>query len=339
MTQKLTNPPMVMTSKKMASEKMTSKNNCSENRSGKRSGKTWKRLSRLVGVAILTSSLWTSSVLAKDPFRTSNARPISDSTEAAFEAFFKQGNYKAAANHLSKLDTNDPLALALKASLLYTDYLGEKDKEKRPAVLDQFRSYGGQTRDAANRLLAKDPMRGNLYLAVSHFFDGVYAFTKEGSLKGTAQVLGELQEIMKYLNAAEAQSPNDPELNLLRGFMDVYVGLYLPLSTPTKGLERLDKFATPRYLADRGLAMGYLELKQLDKALAAVDRAIAQTPDNPEIAYLKARILVRQGKDQESVPYFEKAIAKQDQLPRGLVREMERALRKTKERLAANSGK
>lgn len=292
-----------------------------------------KQLSRLVGAAIVATSLWTGSVFAKDPFRTSNPRPISDNTQAAFEAFFKKGDYKSAANYLKQLDPNDPLSLAMKASLTYSDMLGERDKAKKAALLEEFQTFAGQTRGAAERLVGSDPLRGNLYLAVSHFFDGVYAFTKEGTVKGTAKVLGELQQILKYLNDAEAKSPNDPELNLLRGYIDVYTGIYMPFSNPDKGIERLQKFASPRYLADRGLAMGYLEMQQYDKAITAVDSAIAAAPENPELWYLKSRILAKQGKDQESVPYLERAVAKKDQLPTGLVREMERALRKTKERL------
>ncbi|MBF2027703.1 MAG: tetratricopeptide repeat protein [Oscillatoriales cyanobacterium C42_A2020_001] len=292
-----------------------------------------KQLSRLVGAAIVATSLWTGSVFAKDPFRTSNPRPINENTQAAFEAFFKKGDYKSAANYLKQLDPNDPLSLAMKASLTYSDMLGERDKAKKTALLEEFQTFASQTRGAAERLVGNDPLRGNLYLAVSHFFDGVYAFTKEGTVKGTAKVLGELQQILKYLNEAEAKSPNDPELNLLRGYIDVYTGIYMPFSNPDKGIERLQKFASPRYLADRGLAMGYLEMQQYDKAITAVDSAITAAPENPELWYLKSRILSKQGKDQESVPYLERAIAKKDQLPNGLVREMERALRKTKERL------
>ena len=292
-----------------------------------------KTLSRVVGTAIVAASLWTGSVFAKDPFRTTNPRPISENTQAAFEAFFKKGDYKSAANYLKQLDPNDPLSLAMRASLTYSDMLGERDKAKKTAMLEEFQTFATQTRGAAERLMGNDPLRGNLYLAVSHFFDGVYAFTKEGTVRGTAKVLGELQQILKYLNEAEAKSPNDPELNLLRGYIDVYTGIYMPFSNPDKGLERLQKFASPRYLADRGLAMGYLEMQQYDKAITAVESAIAAAPDNPELWYLKSRILAKQGKDQESVAYLERAIAKKDQLPNGLVREMERALRKTKERL------
>jgi len=288
---------------------------------------------RTTGAAIVALSLWTGSVFAKDPFRTTNPRPINDNTQAAFEAFFKKGDYKSAANYLKNLDPNDPLSISMKASLTYSDMLGERDAAKKTALLDQFQSYANQTRDAANRLQGGDPLRSNLYLAVSHFFDGVYAFTKEGTVKGTAKVLGELQQIINYLNTAEAKAPDDPELNLLRGFIDIYSGIYLPFSSPDKGIDRLQRFASPRYLADRGLAMGYLEMNNYDKAMAAVDSAITGAPDNPELWYLKSRILAKQGKDQDSIPYLERAIAKKDQLPTGLVREMERALRKTRERL------
>lgn len=294
---------------------------------------TIRKVARLTGAAIVAVGLWSGSVLAKDPFRTTNPRPINENTQAAFEAFFKKGDYKSAANYLKQLDPNDPLSLAMKASLTYSDMLGERDQGKKAAMLEEFQSFASQTRGAAERLLGNDPLRGNLYLAVSHFFDGVYAFTKEGTVKGTAKVLGELQQILKYLNEAEAKSPDDPELNLLRGYIDVYSGIYLPFSNPDKGIERLQRFANPRYLADRGLAMGYLEMKEYDKAMASVDSAIAAAPDNPELWYLKSRILAKQGKDQDSIPYLEKAIAKKDQLPVGLVREMERALRKTRERL------
>lgn len=296
-----------------------------------------KKFSHFVSAVILASGLWAGSVFARDPFRTTNPRPISENTQAAFEAMFKKGDYKAASNYLKQIDPNEPLAIAMKASMTYTDMLGEKDKERKAALLQEFQSYAGQTRSAAERLLSNDPLRGNLYLAVSHFFDGVHAFTKEGTIKGTAAVLGELQQIMKYLNEAEAKAPNDPELNLLRGYIDVYSGIYLPFSDPNKGFDRLQKFANPRYLADRGLAMGYFEMKEYDKALASVDQAIAQAPENPELWYLKARVLRRQGKIQESVTYLEKALAKRDQLPIGLVKEMEWTLTKTREQLATSS--
>jgi tetratricopeptide (TPR) repeat protein len=294
--------------------------------------------SRLGSVAIAIALLMPGAALAKDPFRSANPAPISDNTAAAFEAFFKQGNYKTAKELLDKkAETTEPLALAMRASLTYSAMLGEKDAAQKAAQLEAFGSYGQQTRTAADALLKsstpRDQLRGNMYQAVSYFFDGVYAFTKEGTVRGTPKVLGALQQITKYLDEAEKIDPKDPELNLLRGYLDVYTGIYLPFSTPDKGLERLQQTAAPRYLADRGLAMGYLELSEYGKAIEFVDKALAVTPDNPEVNYLKARILVKQKNDSASLPYFEKALSKKDQLLPGLVREIERAQRKTKERL------
>jgi tetratricopeptide (TPR) repeat protein len=299
-------------------------------------------VSRAATAAIAIVILGAGSVFAKDPFRTTNPAPISDNTSAAFEAFFKQGNYKAAAELLSKKpEPDEPLALAMKASLTYSTMMGvsKSDQAQKDKLLEEFKGYAAQTNAAAQKLLSTNPLRGNLYLAVSSLFDGVYVFTKEGTVKGTPQALLSLQQIDKYMNEAEKISPNDPELNLLRGYLDVYVGIYLPFSTPEKGLERLQKFASPRYLADRGLAMGYLEMSQYDKAMAAVDSALSVTPDNPDLNYLKAKVLVKQKKDQESLAYFDKALGKKDQLLPALVKEITRAKTKAQERLASNTPK
>ena len=50
----------------------------------------------------------------------------------------------------------------------------------------------------------------------------------------------------------------------------------------------------------------------------AINSALQQTPDNPELLYLKAQILRRQGNEQESLRFFRQALAKQTQLPRNL---------------------
>jgi len=294
-----------------------------------RSSLSPQHLLRIASAVLVSTSLWINPALAKDPFRTSDARPISDRTEAAFKSFFQQGNYKAAANYLKQTDSNDPLALAMKASLLYFTWQGEKDEQHQGALLEQFRSYVSQTRDAAQKLLANDSLRGNLYMAVSYFLEGAYTYSKDGTVKGTPKVLDNLQQAFKSMDAAEAQSPNDPELNLLKGYMDLFIGLNLPFSSPTKAMERLDRYAAPRYLVDRGLALGYRDLGQQSKALASVDRAINLAPDNPDLLYLKAQILVKQGKNRDSIPSLEKALAKKDQLPAGLVKEISRGLDRT----------
>jgi predicted Zn-dependent protease len=50
-----------------------------------------------------------------------------------------------------------------------------------------------------------------------------------------------------------------------------------------------------------------------------VDRALALTPGNPDLLYLKAQILVRQEKKNESLEFFKKALDKQAQMLKGNV--------------------
>lgn len=300
-----------------------------------------KRLSRSfwqgISAALIVTSLWVNPVLAKDPFRSRDARPIGSNTEAVFKAIFERGDYNSANTLLPKVENNEPLAHALQASMAYMNWQGEKDSEKKKALANQFRSSAQQTRATADRILGSDPLRGNLYIAVSHFLEGAYVIGTEGTVRGTPQALGRLQEAFKHLDEAERISPQDPELNLIKGFMDLLLSINLPFSNPNEAIARLEKYAGPRYLADRGLALGYRDLNQQDKALAAVDRALQATPGNPELLYLKAQILVRQGKNRESVPFFEQALQKQNQLPASTVRQISRELDKTKRRIA-NSG-
>lgn len=292
-----------------------------------------QRLLPVASAALLSLSLWASPSLAKDPFRTTNARPISDRTEAAFKALFEQGNYKAAATYAQKTDVDDPLAQALKASMAYIAWEGEKDDTKKPALLDQFKAYAAQTQQAGASVVAKDPLRGNLYQAVGHFLESAYIFSKDGTVKGTPQALGEIQQAFKYMDAAEKIDASDPELNLLRGYIDLFVSPNLPFSSPAEAINRLDKYASPRYLAYRGIALGYRDLNQPVKALAAVDSALQVTPNNPDVLYLKAQILVRQGDNRGSLAYFDKALAKQNQLPPGLIKQINKERTRAQNRM------
>lgn len=289
-----------------------------------------KHLLRLAGAALVSLSLWASPVLAKDPFRTTNARPISDRTEAAFKALFQQGDYITAAKYAQQAEASDPLTQALRASMAYIAWEGERDDTKKPALLDQFKASADQTQQTA-AALTKDPLRSNLYQAVGHFLEGAYIFNRDGTVKGTPQALGEIQQAFKYMDDAEKVDPSDPELNLLRGYIDLFVSLNLPFSSPADAINRLDKYANPRYLAYRGIALGYRDLNQPAKALAAVDNALQSTPNNPDVLYLKAQILVRSGDNRGSLAYFDKALAKQKQLPQGLIKQI------TKERTRAQN--
>jgi tetratricopeptide (TPR) repeat protein len=65
--------------------------------------------------------------------------------------------------------------------------------------------------------------------------------------------------------------------------------------------------------------VGYRDLNQQEQALAAVDRALQETPNNPDLLYLKAQILTRQSNHQASLRFYRRALAQQNQLPRSLV--------------------
>jgi tetratricopeptide (TPR) repeat protein len=275
-----------------------------------RQQKSGLRLQRITATLVTAGAIALSLVapaLAGDPFRSSNPHAIDDQTEAAFRAIFEQGDYRSAANLLRSPNANEPLAYAIKTSLAYIDQNWDVMGEN--ATL---------TREAAEQLMATDPLRGHLYTAVGHFLEGAYTLSTQDTIRATPAILSKLQQVFDSLDQAAAIDPNDPELNLLKGYMDLMMAVNLPFSNPQEAIERLENYGEPAYLADRGIAIGYRDLDQQNEALAAVDRALAATSDNPDLFYLKAQILVRQGKYQESLGLFQQALAKQAQLPRNL---------------------
>lgn len=288
---------------------------------------------KIVTTTVLALSLWVSPTLAQDPFRVTNQHLIGDNTEAAFQSIFREGNYAAAERYLQQAESsepNEPLAYALKASLAFTN----KD-------LDLLNSYSQKTLVTAQQLTSTDPLRGNLYSAIGHFLQGAAALTRDGPVKGMPQALSELRQVYEYLDKAKVISATDPELNLVQGFMDLMLAVNIPFSNPEQAIVQLEKFAGPRYLAERGLAIGYRDLDDYPKALEYVDRAMQETPDNPELFYLKGQILIKQGNSkkeailvQEGVDNFNKALAKKEQLPASLVKQIERERRRATKRLA-----
>jgi tetratricopeptide (TPR) repeat protein len=259
----------------------------------------------LASTAVVLLSVWVTPTLAGDPFRTGSPRNIGDNTQAAFDAIFKDGNYQQAKSYLSKAEAsepNEPLAYAMLASLAYTN----QDWET-------LNSYATKTSETAQQLKNTDPLRGNLYMAVGQFLEGTYKFKKEGPVGA----LTRLQKVFQFLDEAKKVDPNDPELNLLTGYMDLILAVNLPFSDPAKAIARLENYAAPKYLAYRGIAVGYRDLKQNDKAMTYVDRALSETPGNPDLLYLKAQIFRNQGKKQESLEFFNKALEKKPQLLKG----------------------
>lgn len=282
-----------------------------------------ERRQRFSGVALaltllsssITLGLSSAPSLAQDPFRATNQRPIGSKTEGAFNAIFQQGNYQQAREYLQQAESNEPLAYAMKASLAYT----AQDWEA-------LRVNATRTRESAEQLMASDPLRGNLYAAAGHFLEGAYTLSQDGTVRGTPQALNKLKQVFKHLSAAEKISPQDPEVNMLKGFMELMLSVNLPFSNAEEAIARLNQYAGPRYLADRGIAIGYRDLGQYDKALDYTNRALIATPNHPEVHYLKAQILVAIAQQQqnsalyaEASKQFKRALGKPDRLPKKLV--------------------
>ena len=277
----------------------------------------------------MTIGLSNSVALGKDPFRSENPREIGKYTEEAFETVFLEGDYKAVNEKLELAESeeaNEPLTYALLASLAYT----EKDWEN-------IKKYATKTLETAQFLTVEDPVRGNLYLAVGHFLDGAYIYEKQGAL----DAINKLQLVFKYFDAAAENDPNDPELNLIKGYVDLLLAVNLPFSSPEQAIDRFETYAAPNYLVERGLAVAYRDLKQYDQALEYANKALETAPDNPEHYYLKGQILRQIGKREndlkvlaDAIENFEQALEKSAQLPDFVLETLERENRLTKEKIA-----
>ena len=277
---------------------------------------------------LVNSSAW-----AKDPFREQDARDIGKHTEQAFKTIFFEGDYKTVREELKLAEAKEvaePLAHVMLASLAYT----EKD-------WPNIKKYAVQTLDTAEVLSESDPVRGNLYLAVGHFLDGAYIYEKEGALAA----INKLQLVFKYLDRAEDSDPNDPELNLIKGYMDLLLAVNLPFSSPEQAIARFEDYAAPNYLVERGLAVAYRDLKDYNKALKYANKALKTAPENPEHYYLKGQILRKIGKKKnstqvlaEAVENFELALSRSAQLPDFILETLEREHRLTKEKIAELDG-
>jgi tetratricopeptide (TPR) repeat protein len=291
--------------------------------------KNWQRFSLTLSCT-LTAILGLGNLpaLADDPFRVENRRDIGDRTETAFKTIFLQGNYQSVREQLDVAETEEPkepLAYALQASLAYTDEDWESIKQ-----------YANKTLEVALALSYEDPVRGNLYLAVGHFLEGAYIYQKEGAIAA----INKLQLVFKYLDLAEDNDSTDPELNLIKGYIDLLLAVNLPFSSPEQAITRFKDYAAPNYLVNRGLAVAYRDLKQYDKALDFVDTALSIAPNNPELFYLKGQILRKIGKNQQkldvleqALSHFDRAITQQAQLPHFVIESLNHEREQTKEKI------
>ena len=266
-------------------------------------------------LAVLVTAATAMPSFAADPFRTSNARAIGGETQKAFELMFREGNYVGAVKQLDvaiRTEASEPLLFALRASTLYTkeDYLGMQVAGKR-------------VRKNAEALKGKDNLRAYLYIAVSDLIEAGYIVKTDG-LSSAAKALPLVQNVFDNIKKAQDINPNDPELNLIKGYVDMLIASVLPLSDLETALASLRQYAAPDYLKWRGIALAYRDARKPELALDAVNKAIAAAPNNPELNYLKGQILWMQG--GSSVPIakkqFEVALSKSKQMNPSLLAEV-----------------
>ena len=255
--------------------------------------------------------------LAGDPFRNSNPMPIGDKTEAAFKAMFEDSDYAAAASLLEEaqaVEANEPLIYPMLA--LLAQY--EKDYAALPG-------YATQTRQAAAAIADSQPLRSHLYSAVAEFVEGAYVLSDagDGPIRGLGKALGKLRSFNASMAAARKIDRDDPELNLLQGFTDMYASAYLPLTSTDAAVEKLQK-AGPSYLANWLTGLGYRILDETDAGIAAINAGLQAQPDHAEMNYLKAQLEMQKAKQDASrlavaQRHFDLALARSEALPKRLV--------------------
>ena len=266
-------------------------------------------------LAALVSAVTAIPSFAADPFRSTNPRDIGSETQKAFVLMFKEGNYVAAVKQLDvavKTEANEPLLFALFASTFYAkeDYLAMQVAGKR-------------VRANAEALKGKDNLRAYIYRAASDLIEAGYIVKTEG-VSSAARALPLVQSVFDNIKQAQDIDPSDPELNLIKGYIDMLIASVLPLSDLETALSSLKQYAAPDYLKWRGIALAYRDARKPELALDAVNKAIAAAPNNPELTYLKGQVLWMQGGNNipTAKKQFELALTKAKQLNPSLLTEI-----------------
>jgi tetratricopeptide (TPR) repeat protein len=265
----------------------------------KKSGKS-NKFSRLWTVLPLATLLFSSPALAQDPFRTGpDARPIGPTLESAFEDFFRTGEFQNASQKLNKAQAenpNEPLVYTLQAALAYQN--GQRDK---------MLAMTQKTRDVAQSIESKDPGRSHLYRGIAQGLEGSSYYLKDGFM-GLPRALTYVTSMFLEIDRARQLTPNDPEVNLFVGYIDLLLNKY------DDALKEFRK-AGPPYLAFRGQALVMRDTKAYPQAQAMAEKALAAAPRNAELHYLKAQTLALQNKPEAALASFNKALELGKQLP------------------------
>lgn len=272
-----------------------------------------RTLAGVAGGFTLVCSLAAGPALAGDPFRPNDPHAIGDATEAAIEAMFYEGNYQDAgrlARTAIQAEPNEPINHAIVAALSYLE-----------GDWDDLALRARTTQAAADQLIASDPLRGHLYSAVGIFLEGAHVIQTQGVARGTPTALRMLQRVFAELDAAEEIDADDPELSLLKGFMDLLLAVNLPFANPDQAIARLQQ-GHPDYISQRGIAIGMRDLERYSEALSAVNQALEAAPKNPDLIYLKAQIYRLSGNPRASLPLYAEALTYAEQLPASVVEQM-----------------
>jgi tetratricopeptide (TPR) repeat protein len=271
-------------------------------------------------VAAIITIATVSPSFAADPFRSSKARAIGNETQKAFELMFKEGDYVSAVKQLDlavRTESSEPLLFALRASTAYAkeDYLVMQDAGKR-------------VRSNAQALKGIDNLRAYIYIAVSDLIEAGFIVKTEG-LSSAPKALPLVQSVFDNIQKAKELDPNDPELNLVKGYIDMLIASVLPMSDLETALESLKQYAAPDYLKWRGIALAYRDARKFDLALDAANKALTAAPNNPDLHYLKGQVLWMQS--DSNIPIakkqFELALSKSKQMNPSLLSEIRQQCR------------
>jgi tetratricopeptide (TPR) repeat protein len=182
---------------------------------------------------------------------------------------FKDGNFYEAQKTVDRAfatEADEPLLHAMKASLFYIN-------KRRTGDLEFMRDYALKTRKAAQALMSDNPCADISILGASYLLEAGYEVTKKGVVRGAAKGLSLVQQALDEIELAAEINPDDPEVNLIQGYMDMLVASVVPLADLEDALGSLRK-SGPEYLKWRGIALGYRDAKMPNEALAAVDKAL-----------------------------------------------------------------
>jgi tetratricopeptide (TPR) repeat protein len=254
---------------------------------------------------------------AKDPFRATKARPIPAETATAFDTLFREGNFRGAIPQIEKaIKANDsePLAHTMRALVEFF----RQD-------MNAMRRSGQSVKQRAQALIGKDKLRGHLYLAIADLIEASYLFKTEG-ISGVPRILPLVQNVFDEMKNAQKIDPTDPELNLLKGLMDILISsvssAVIPSTDVEASLANLRQFSAPDYLKWGGITVAYRDARKTDLALEAVDKALASAPNNPVLHYFKGQIFWVQGNIPEARRYYLLTLSKSPQLPDQFVKDV-----------------